>query len=272
MKNDLANKKLIEKIGSNPLFADGQTLDAKLNYESGIPDFDEYLNGKTLKEINAVIHLIKHPNGIAVKIVKNFSSLPFALAYSEIHKAIISEVDEITYLIFETSGTGNNENIVFSLNSSNLPHVKTFLKDILTGYKTDKEKIDTMDIKQNVVVRTYVGTQSTATAIFRRDAENMANQGYSPTSQNWAQGSYSSGAFIGALLLCIILIGIVVFIYMLIVKPDGSLSVTYELKNKEVQKEYENILTDKKCPMCAEIIKLDAKICRFCRHNFDTEI
>ena len=34
------------------------------------------------------------------------------------------------------------------------------------------------------------------------------------------------GAFILALTLCIVLIGILVFIYLLIVKPDGQLVVT----------------------------------------------
>jgi hypothetical protein len=32
---------------------------------------------------------------------------------------------------------------------------------------------------------------------------------------------------LGGLLLCIVLIGILVFIYMLIVKPEGTLTVTY---------------------------------------------
>lgn len=34
-------------------------------------------------------------------------------------------------------------------------------------------------------------------------------------------------AFTVALLLCLLLIGILVFIYMLVVKPDGTLTVTY---------------------------------------------
>jgi len=83
---------------------------------------------------------------------------------------------------------------------------------------------------QNIVVKTYLGSQSVASATFQKDAPVMAEQGYFPTTQNYTPGSYSCGAFIGALLLCLLLIGIIIFIYMLIVKPDGTLSVTYELK------------------------------------------
>jgi hypothetical protein len=122
---------------------------------------------------------------------------------------------------------------------------------------------------QNVIVKTYKGSQSTATAEFQKDAAAMAKMGYFPTTQNYAQGTYGCGAFILALLLCIIIIGILVFIYMLIVKPDGTLSVTYELKpTNQEQKSIFN-QSEKQCPKCAEAVKQEAKICRFCGHNFE---
>jgi hypothetical protein len=101
----------------------------------------------------------------------------------------------------------------------------------------------------------------------------MANQGFYPTSQTWVPGSYGCGAFLLALLLCVILIGILVFIYMLIVKPAGTLTVTYELRlTSESPKK---LITDeeKTCPSCAEKIKLRAIKCRFCGQEFDpTEV
>ncbi|MGA2029591.1 MAG: hypothetical protein ABSG87_05935 [Verrucomicrobiota bacterium] len=84
--------------------------------------------------------------------------------------------------------------------------------------------------KDPIIVRIYRGSQEAATVAFQADAAKMAKQGYFPISQTWAPGAYGCGSFLLALLLCIVLIGIIVFIYMIIVKPPGALSVTYELR------------------------------------------
>jgi len=83
---------------------------------------------------------------------------------------------------------------------------------------------------KQVIVKTYKGSQSAAAAEFSRDSQKMAEKGYFPTSQSWAPGAYGCGSFLVALILCVVLIGILIFIYMLIVKPPGTLSVTYELR------------------------------------------
>jgi len=81
----------------------------------------------------------------------------------------------------------------------------------------------------SIIVRTYKGKQqSDAVAWFEADAVNLAVDGYSPTTQSWAQGQWGCGAFLVALVLCFVLVGILVFIYMLLVKPVGTLTVTYE--------------------------------------------
>jgi len=87
-------------------------------------------------------------------------------------------------------------------------------------------------MKAQVIVKTYKGSQGKATAAFRKDSVKLAAQGYFPTSQTWAPGSYGCGSFLLALLLCVVLIGIIIFIYMLIVKPPGTLTVTYELRQR----------------------------------------
>ncbi|CAJ0878907.1 hypothetical protein AMST5_03011 [freshwater sediment metagenome] len=56
----------------------------------------------------------------------------------------------------------------------------------------------------------------------------MAAVGYFPVSQSWAPGHWGCGSFIVALLLCFLLIGFLIFIYMIIVPPSGTLTVTYE--------------------------------------------
>ena len=114
---------------------------------------------------------------------------------------------------------------------------------------------------QQTIVKTYKGKQQQAMETYQADAAKMARQGYAPTSQVWAPGSYGCGSFIFAALLCFIVIGFIVFIYMLIVKPAGTLTVTYTLAPK--------IDPEKVCPKCAENVKASATVCRFCGHIFD---
>ena len=85
--------------------------------------------------------------------------------------------------------------------------------------------------KQPVIIITYTGSQAEATAAFQEDAIAMAARGYIPTSQTWTPGEYGCGSFLMALLLCVILIGFLVFVYMLIVKPPGTLTVNYTLRS-----------------------------------------
>src|SRR5271167_1962793 len=100
------------------------------------------------------------------------------------------------------------------------------------------------------IVRTYRGSQSVAMADYQADAARLASQGYFPISQSWAPGSYGCGAFLFALLLCIVLIGILVFIYMLIVKPAGTLSVTYEWRGVAPVAVAYLPNAEKTCPKC----------------------
>ena len=109
-------------------------------------------------------------------------------------------------------------------------------------------------------------------AHYQADSASMAAAGYFPTSQTWAPGEYGCGAFLLALLLCLILVGILVFIYMLIVKPDGTLTVTYEYRALAVSRAYSMSAQEKTCPKCAEQVKAAALVCRFCGHEFPPEI
>jgi hypothetical protein len=116
--------------------------------------------------------------------------------------------------------------------------------------------------KQPVVIRTYKGSESSSYAAFQKEIVGMAAHNYFPTSQSWVPGRWTAGSFIIALLLCLVLIGILVFIYMLIVKPDGTLVVTYERRAAGVR--------ERTCPRCAERIKAAALVCHFCGNEFSS--
>jgi hypothetical protein len=125
--------------------------------------------------------------------------------------------------------------------------------------------------QEKVVIKSYKGKKDRANAMFKKDAEKMAEKGYSPTAQSWAEGSWGFLAFLFALLLCVILIGILVFVYMLLVKPDGTLSVTYELRLDKTNSKAISGSEEKTCPQCAEQVKVAAKVCRYCGHKFESE-
>jgi hypothetical protein len=120
---------------------------------------------------------------------------------------------------------------------------------------------------ERVLVKFYRGSEESAAQAYRNDATLLAEQGYFPTAQSWAPGSYGCGSFIGALVLCVILIGILIFIYMLLVKPAGTLTVTYELRNPTPASERALSIGGKVCPRCAENIRAAALVCRFCGYE-----
>lgn len=80
---------------------------------------------------------------------------------------------------------------------------------------------------EQIIVKTYTGREAEATMNFQADASLMAAQGYSPVFQSWAPGQRQSRSFIAVLLLCLLIVGIPALVYMLIVTPDGALTVTY---------------------------------------------
>jgi|APLak6261664116_1056043.scaffolds.fasta_scaffold27096_2 uncharacterized membrane protein len=98
--------------------------------------------------------------------------------------------------------------------------------------------------REPIVVKTYRGTESEAISKFKKDAVLMSSMGYTPTNQVWVAGKYSGMSFFIALLLCFVLLGFLIFIYMLIVKPDGSLTVTYQRQVKNKSKETNSSVAD----------------------------
>lgn len=125
--------------------------------------------------------------------------------------------------------------------------------------KAEQDKKRKEQARKQVITKSYIGKQDKANSLFQADSVKMAENNYYPKTQNWSQGQYGCGAFLIALALCFVLIGILIFIYMIIVKPDGTLSVTYELKETS---------DTKTCIKCAETIKAAAVVCRFCNFEY----
>lgn len=122
--------------------------------------------------------------------------------------------------------------------------------------------------KSKTIIKTYTGKKEVAASLFEADAKKMAQEGYYPVSQSFEPGTWGCGAFLIAVLACFILVGILALIYMLIVKPAGTLTVTYEYRGEQPADDIAPESDEKVCPQCAETVKAAAKICRYCRYEF----
>ena len=91
----LDKKELNDHLGKIGVFNHPLELLAKIEYAGGIEEFDKLLNGQTQNEYGAVLHLIKRPKGLQIKLAKDFSSKSVGLLASEIKKVIIEYKDAI---------------------------------------------------------------------------------------------------------------------------------------------------------------------------------
>ncbi len=80
------------------------------------------------------------------------------------------------------------------------------------------------------LVRTYQGReQDDVVARYATEAGELAAQGYEPVSQSWGDGQWDLVLFLMALILCLFGIGLILLAYMAIIRPAGTLLVTYRL-------------------------------------------
>lgn len=77
-------------------------------------------------------------------------------------------------------------------------------------------------------IRIYTGDQQTTAVAFQGDAAGLAALGYAPISQSYAPGQHGTSSYVIAVLLIFVGgLGLIVLGYLLIVKPPGTLTVTY---------------------------------------------
>lgn len=113
-----------------------------------------------------------------------------------------------------------------------------------------------------VVVRVYPGrTQADAAGAFQVEAVKVAELGYMPVAQSWADGRPGLGRVLALGLLASSM------------RPNGALTVTYQRQriaehDPAIQNSDAPGADTKDCPQCAETVRGAAKICRFCRHEF----
>ena len=86
---------LNKNFGKIGYFDNTIKLIAKIEYVGGIKAFDNILNGQSQNEYGAVIHLIKRPKGIQIKLAETFASKSIGLELDKIEKITIEHKESI---------------------------------------------------------------------------------------------------------------------------------------------------------------------------------
>lgn len=87
-------------------------------------------------------------------------------------------------------------------------------------------------MEDGILIKTYQGQESEAIIKYERESNILRRRGYQPTSQSYQQGQWGCGSFLLAVFFCLFIVGVLALIYMIIVKPEGTLTVTYKMINK----------------------------------------
>ncbi|MDI9878056.1 zinc ribbon domain-containing protein [Flectobacillus longus] len=135
---------------------------------------------------------------------------------------------------------------------------------------------------ETILVKHYTGNEETAFKAFQEDVPQMLFEGYSPINQQKISTPLGCGLCIliyflffffltwiklnsgiswgfAEFILSYIFLTSLIILYNSLTKNRGGLMVTYEYRPKK---------KEKTCSKCAETVKLDAKLCRYCGYFF----
>jgi small-conductance mechanosensitive channel len=124
----ITKQQIKQKIGKKTWYGPELILENTVEYIGGIELFDGFLDGRTAKEINAIIHIEKYPKGILIKIKRGIgrsNDLLFGLAKNEVKNTILSDSfahpSKIEFHLY------NGEKIVFHYKSLAHSEINDFL-------------------------------------------------------------------------------------------------------------------------------------------------
>ena len=126
--------------------------------------------------------------------------------------------------------------------------------------------------EETVKLRIRAHSEGEARMLASDDLGRAATAGYRQEGELWIPGRWSGGDFLLAALAALIVVGILVILAMLMIKPKGALILTLrpgsapiDLVRGSAQAAPSEMKT---CPRCAEDVKAAALVCRFCGHSF----
>ncbi|WP_053977205.1 hypothetical protein [Mangrovimonas xylaniphaga] len=128
-------EKAEQKIGKLHWLLDEEiTLAAKLTYSHGIELFDELMI-KNQEYYDAVIHFVKHPNGLKIRLAQLFKTASIGLKWEEIDKISISNPKSPKLIIYSK----DLSQISFSFKYKDFFEIQEYLNKIKVNYDITSE-------------------------------------------------------------------------------------------------------------------------------------
>jgi len=144
--NKITSKNRDSILGKQFVLSDDISISLKLTYIEGINYFDGVLLNTSAAEIGAVIQMYKRPNGLEIRLAKQFKYFSIGIQYDE----IISVTKIFKYnLWFLKIELKNDKALIFQFKEANQYAITNFFKklDILIESKNENIELDSNLLK-----------------------------------------------------------------------------------------------------------------------------